>query len=104
MQKPPPDPELNEEQRSLVEKLTESQLAEIDRALLQNVSSRWQKLAKIVGVTMSALENRVPGIPDIFYAERLREFIRSGEIEAEGHIQSMRYCELRTRQWLNERT
>ena len=95
MDKPPPDPELNEEQRSLVEKLTESQLAEIDYALLQNVSGRWQKMAKIVGVTMSGLENRVPGIPDIFYAERLREFIRLGEIEAEGHIKSMRYCELR---------
>ena len=97
MEKPPPDPKLNEEQRSLVEKLTESQLAEIDRALLQNVSGRWQKMAKIVGVTMSRLEDRVPGIPDIFYAERLREFIRSGEIEAEGYIQSMRYCELRSR-------
>ena len=97
METPPPDPELTEAQRSLVNKLTESQLAEIDRALLDNVSSRYQKMAKIVGVTMSGLENRVPGIPDIFYAERLREFIRSGEIEAEGHTLSMRYCELRMR-------
>lgn len=96
-EKPPPDPELSAEQESLVEKLTESELETIDHALLSNVSTRWQKMAKIVGVTMQEMPDRVPGIPDIFYAERLRGLVRAGEIEAEGHILSMRYCELRSK-------
>ena len=95
-EKPPLDPELSAEQKLLVEKLTAAELARIDQALLNNVGARWQKMAKIVGITMQEMPDRVPGVPDIFYAERLRSMVRAGEIEAEGHICSMRYCELRS--------
>ena len=93
---PPPDPELSTEQRMLVDNLTAADLERIDQALLNNVTTRWQKMAKIIGITMQELPDRVPDIPDIFYAERLRGMVKTDEIEAEGHMYSMRYCELRS--------
>ena len=62
-----PDPELTDEQRALVNSLQEEQIEEIDKALLANSSTDWRKVARIVGTTMMALPERVPGIPDIYY-------------------------------------
>jgi hypothetical protein len=90
-----PDPPLTPAQRSKVLALTEEQLEAIDRALLSNVVAEWQKVALIVGATMSELQSRVVGIPDIYYAERLRELVRNGTIEVQGDLHAMRFSEVR---------
>ena len=89
------DPPLTQAQRSKVLALTQEQVQAIDLALMSNVVAEWRKVARIVGATMSEFQSRVVGIPDIYYAERLREFVRNGSIEAKGNLHSMRFWEVR---------
>ena len=90
-----PDPELNEEQKELASKLTNEQVAEIDNTILKFVSHRWQKVAKIVGATMSELPSRIHGIPDVYYAQRVKIMVENGILESQGNLQRMRYSEIR---------
>ena len=91
----PPDPPLTAEQRAKVAALSRAQIQAIDDALLSNVSSQWRKVARVVGTTMMTLKDRIVGIPDIYYAERLRGFVNKGLIEAEGDFTRMGRCEVR---------
>ena len=90
-----PDPELTEEQRALVNKLKECEIEEIDKSLLANASNYWRKVARVVGTTMMELPERVPEIPDIYYAERVKELVRKGLLESQGDLAYMRYSEVR---------
>ena len=44
---------------------------------------------------MSGLTNRVIGIPDVFYAQRVRKLVEDGHLEAQGNLAYMRYSEVR---------
>jgi Protein of unknown function len=70
-----PDPELTPAQFKLVEELTEDEIKAIDNALLSNTSTRWQKVAMVVAITMHKLPRSVEGIPDIFYAQRVQMLV-----------------------------
>ena len=92
------DQPMNESQRAVANSLTEDTLQEIDRALLANVAKLPRKVARVVGSTMSNPEVRVSGLPDLFYAERVRLLVESGKLESKGNLYAMRYCEV----WLPE--
>ncbi len=68
----------------------------IDKALLANCGQRWRKVAAIVGFTITD-ENlqRFDGVPDIYYAQRVRAFVESGDLESSGNLDYMRYSEVR---------
>ncbi len=89
------DPPLTDEQSELVSKLSEAELSNIDEALLSNISTQWRKVARVVGTTMSEQENRIKGIPDIFYAQRVARLVQKGLIESQGNIEAMRFSEVR---------
>lgn len=91
----PPDPPLSAAQRALVGALTADAVLAIDEALLSNASTQWRKVARIVGMTMSSLPARVHGIPDVYYAERVRELVARGLLESQGDLTRMRYSEVR---------
>ncbi len=94
-----PDPPLSAEQLKIVEALSGEQIAEIDNALLANCIKRWRKVAAVVGFTMTdQLMDAFPGVPDIFYAGRVRRLIDKGSLEASGNLNYMRYSEVRLRQ------
>jgi len=78
-----------------VNKLEEPELEIIDQALLSNICHNWRKVARVVGTTMSDLEERVFGIPDIFYANRIIQLAGKGLIESQGNLRRMRYSEIR---------
>jgi hypothetical protein len=40
---------------------------------------------------------RLPGIPDSFYAERVRLLVECGKLLAEGDLRFMRYSEVKLR-------
>ncbi len=82
-------------QHHLVSKLSEAELSIIDGALLSNISSQWRKVARVVGTTMSEQENRITGIPDVFYAQRVSYLAQKGLIESQGNLQAMRYSEVK---------
>jgi len=95
-EEPQDDPELSEEQRLIISKLSTAELAKIDDALLAHVPTRWGKLARVVGQTMMDLgQDRVAGVPDIFYAQRVRLLVDQGLVESVGNLRRMRFSEVR---------
>ena len=94
----PPDPPLTAEERSRVALLSPEQLQAVDAALMANISDQWRKVARVVMSAMSDLDEegkRVIGIPDIFYVERIREFMKAGHIEGDGDFTRAGRSEIR---------
>ena len=92
---PQPDPQLTPEQQALVTELSEDEIKEIDAQLLALVSNQWRKIAAVVGFTMRNFEPRVFGIPDIFYAQRVRKLVEDSQIESQGNTEYIGYSEVR---------
>lgn len=92
---PEPDPSLTPEQETKVAQLSEAEVAAIDDALMGHVSQRWRKVAMVVGITMSELPERVMGIPDVYYTQRLRALVEKGRLESQGNLDYMRFSEVR---------
>jgi hypothetical protein len=93
-----PDPPLTVEERARVAALSPAQVQDIDDALMANVSRQWRKVARVVMSAMIDLKRdgkRVIGIPDIFYAERIRELMNQGRIEGDGDFSRMGRSEVR---------
>ena len=90
-----PDNLLSKEQLELVNNLTEQQLKEIDDVLLSHVKNLNRKVAMIVGLTMMDLSERIEGIPDIYYGQRVKKLVEKGLLIADGNLDQMRYSEVR---------
>lgn len=90
-----PDPELTPAQCKLVAELTEVEIKAIDNALLSNTSTRWQKVAMVIAITMHKLPSRVEGIPDVYYSNRVQRLVSDGLLESQGNLSRMRYSEVR---------
>ena len=90
-----PDPPLTPEQAMRVSRLKQPDLWEIDRILLAHSTTTWRKVARIVGTTIGELSERFPGIPDVYYAQRVRRLVAVGELESQGNLEYMRFSEVR---------
>ena len=90
-----PDPPLTKEQIEFVNKLNEIDIKRIDKALLSNTCKYWRKVARVVGTTMLELSEHIPGIPDVFYAQRIQHLVEELKLESEGNLACMRYSEVR---------
>ena len=99
---PQPDTPLSAEQLALVAALTPGEVIDIDRALLSNTDGRWRKVAMVVGKTMGELSNRRQGIPDTYYAQRVRLLVEGGSLESQGNLAYMRFSEVRRPQSPNQ--
>jgi hypothetical protein len=93
---PEPLPPLTKEQEARVALLTDAELQIIDQGLLSNASTHWRKVARLVGRTMMyGSQTRIDGIPDIFYAQRVRKLVESAKLEAAGNLDYIGYSEVR---------
>jgi len=90
-----PDPPLSPEEEAAASRLSAAELKLIYERLLSHMSHRWQKVARIVGLTMMELSRDFPTLPDVFYGLRLKRLAESGAIEAAGTLSRMRYSEVR---------
>jgi len=90
-----PDPDLTEEQKHLVSLLTEDQIREIDEMLLSFVCDTNRKVARVVGSAMLGLPKRIKGVPDIYYAQRVKMLVKKGKVISEGNLDYMRFSEVR---------
>jgi hypothetical protein len=97
-----PDPQLTTEDEVEVAKLSESQVQMIDTALLSNTTERWRKVAMVVAMTMNSMPDTLDDIPDIYYGQRVRKFVRDGVLESQGNLASMRFAEVRLRTQTDE--
>lgn len=78
--------------------LSESDIEQIDAQLMGNACTRWRKVAMIIGMAMMALEEqgkRRIGVPDLYYAMRLRTLVADGKLESQGDLYRMRFSEVR---------
>ena len=75
--------------------LRPSQIQGIDTALLNACDHRWREVDWVIGTVMGSIPDRVPGIPDSFYAKRVAEMVVLGRLEAQGDLSRMRYSEVR---------
>jgi hypothetical protein len=90
-----PDPPLDVEQSLRVSKLTQDDLWDIDRELLAQSARSWRKVARIVGQTIDKLSTRIPDVPDVYYAQRVRHLVEIGKLESQGDLHYMRHSEVR---------
>jgi hypothetical protein len=90
-----PDPPLNAEQSLRVSRLTQEDLWAMDRELLAQASKNWRKVARIVGMAIGELSGRIPNVPDLYYAQRVRHLVEVGKLESQGNLAYMRYSEVR---------
>jgi hypothetical protein len=85
-----PDPPLTSEQLAMVDALLKDQVAEIDAALLANCDDRWRKVAAVVGFTMtSEMMAKFKGVPDVYFALRVRNLVDKVLVESTGNIDYM---------------
>jgi hypothetical protein len=75
--------------------LAPAELEEIDRVPLAHATPRRQKMAMVVAQTMRKLADRLPKIPFVFYAQRVRRLVRLGQLEGFGDLERMRFSEVR---------
>ncbi len=91
-----PLPPLSDEQKARVAQLTDEEFDIIDQGLLSNACERWRKVARVVGSTMKiGSPTRIEGVPDIFYAQRIRILVESGKLESVGNLDYIGYSEVR---------
>lgn len=90
-----PDSEPTQEQMALIAGLTEKEVCEIDACIFSCVSGRWSKVSKVIADAMHQVPERIAGIPDVYYAQRVWELVEQGLLEHQGFLGRMRYCEVR---------
>jgi Protein of unknown function len=90
-----PDPPLSPDEARIAESLSTEFVERIDAELLKHARPQGRKVAMLVSLAMSNPSVRVPGLPDLYYAERIRALVTRGLLLAEGNLKFMRYSEVR---------
>ncbi|WP_394790982.1 DUF3658 domain-containing protein [Rhodoferax sp.] len=91
----PPDGEMSPEQTRVAASLSPELIERIDACLLSFVVDYNRKVARVVGSTMMDKNLRVPGLPDLFYRDRVKVLVEKDLIVSEGNLEYMRYSEVR---------
>ena len=90
-----PDPAPSDMEAVEISKLTEQDLIELDKLLYSFVGRKWKKVAYVVGRGMTDCDEKFYKIPDVFFADRVRDMIKKGDLISQGNLRNMRYCEVR---------
>ena len=90
-----PDGALSLQQQKLVDSLSDDFIESIDKKILEISKPLGKKIALLVGTVMMDESLRIKGLPDIFYAQRVKYLVNQGHLLAEGDIDYMGYCEVR---------
>jgi hypothetical protein len=94
VQEPEPLPPLSPKELAFVSRLTDNDLRFIDEALLAEADLQWRKVARVIGRAMSR-PTHVQGVPDVFYAQRVRRLVEAGQLESQGNLAYLRFSEVR---------
>jgi hypothetical protein len=90
-----PDPPLSPNEARVAASLSKELIERIDAELLKHALRRPRKVAMLVGLAMSNPSVRVPGLPDLYYAQRIRLLVAKGVLISEGNLDFMRFSEVR---------
>jgi hypothetical protein len=92
---PIPDTQLEATQLEFVSRLTATDLEVIDRTLVANSTSSWQKVHRVIGYALVDLKSQLPGIPLGLYAQRVAALVQNGALLAQGNLEFIRQSEVR---------
>jgi hypothetical protein len=90
-----PDSELTSEQCRLIDALGASDVEAIDMALLAASSKNWRKVAFVVALALQSLADRFPGVPDVYFSQRVHALVSLGKLDSQGNSLCMRFSEVR---------
>lgn len=90
-----PDGPMTPEAQALADSLSPEFVAGVDAALLSHATTKNRKVAMLVGLTIDDPALRAAGLPDVFYAQRVKALVARGLLIAQGDLDYMRYSEVR---------
>lgn len=86
---------MSPEEAAVAASLNPEFVEHIDAELLSHARRSSRKVAMLVGMAMGNEAVRVPGLPDLFYAQRVRVLVEKGLLIGEGNLAFMRHSEVR---------
>jgi len=92
-----PDGPMTPEEIALVASLEPATIARIDAALMSHALPYDRKVAMIVAKAMGDVAAIAPNVPDLFFAERIKALVASGQLVARGDLNYMRFSEVKLR-------
>jgi hypothetical protein len=87
--------QMTPEQKIKVDQLSEAEVSDIDRNILENASQQWSKVGRLVLTTMIERGEGVTGLPEAFYLERVAALVKGGSLESRGDVTKMKEGEVR---------
>lgn len=91
----PEDGPMSDEQSARVAALTDDDISQIDTSILKHCTHQYRKLVLVIGKAMDDSDESLRDVPDLFYAERIKEIVREGKLESQGDLNKMRFSEVR---------
>lgn len=74
-----------------------SDASAVDALILGKCTTRWSKVAMIVGDCLDEFEAKFPQLPYVYMPIRMLELEDHGVLEIRGDVMAMRYSEIRLR-------
>lgn len=91
---PEPVGPLSAEEAVALESMGRVGTAEIDNALLARTTTRWRKVAFIVGTALPELRKRYPKLTERICAYRVRKLVEAGLLESQGSLEYVGFSEV----------
>lgn len=92
---PVPDTQLNPAELEIAARLSEADIALMDRTLVATATLAWQSVARVVGYTLVDLKTMLPDIPLGFYAQRVAALAHCGALLGRGDLGFIRLSEVK---------
>ena len=89
------DDEPSEAEIQAMRAATAGEAQAVDEMIVQALSARWQKVARVVGVLMNDFERRFDHLPMAYIQARMQELEDRGVVEIAGDVWNMRSSEVR---------
>ena len=74
--------------------LSEAEIALIDNTLYEHTTAQWQKIAMVVGMSLT-LQEQFPELDDVKLLIRVHHLISANILESQGNIKTMRFSEVK---------
>jgi hypothetical protein len=74
---------------------TPAQASAVDAMILRECSTRWQKVAMVVGQLLDEFDTTFPSLPLAYVQARMQELEDAGSVEVAGDVWAMRHSEIR---------
>ncbi|MBD9370032.1 DUF3658 domain-containing protein [Xanthomonas sp. XNM01] len=87
--------ELEQDAQDAIARLQDSDLEQIDQAILSALGRDWKKAGFITAGVMIAAPDEHEELPEAFYALRIRALAQAGRIEVNGDLDALKTCDIR---------